>query len=154
MGIKFIDPKLTIKVVSISDSAIDKQNSDMVKYQETYDTSFLKFLETETPTFFVIANVGSAELVSIQQDHYVTELPKIEPGQTQEELKNMKVKVSVVRQGEMLLKYFKAGCKKIIDRNKEIEVTDDVMNTIPPMALQELGSFIMSRSILDESKKK
>jgi hypothetical protein len=154
MAIKFINPKLTTKIVSISDEAIDKANSDIAAYQSSYDISLLKFVEGEIPTYFILHNVGSADLVSIQQDHYITEIPKLEPGMTIEDMKNQKVKVTPVKTGEMLVKYFKAGCKKIIDGDKEIAVDDETINMVPPNILQEIGSFVMTRSILPESKKK
>lgn len=152
MGIKFIDPNHTIKVVSIQDDAIDKANSNLVEYQRTYDASLLKFVEGETPTYFILQNVGSAELVQIQQDHYVTEVPKFVPGQEEEMAK--KVTIKPVRTGEMLLRFFKAGCKKIVDGTKDIEVNDETMNTIPSGILQEIGGFIMQRSFLSDTKKK
>jgi hypothetical protein len=154
MSIKFIDPKVVIKVVSMNDEAIDRMNSDMVEYQNSYDINFLKFLEGQVPTYFVINNIGSADLVEIQQDHYITEMPQIKPGQNMSDFKNFKPKITAVRTGEMLVKYFKAGCKKVIDGSKEIEVNDEFINTIPSMVLQELGAFIMTRSMLNDTKKK
>lgn len=154
MGIKFIDPNYVIKVVSISDDAIDTEKSDLAEYQASYDVKHLKFLEGQVPTYFEIHNVGSSELVQIQEVHYLTEMPKILPGMSMEEMKNLKVKVTPVKTGEMLIKYFKAGCKKIIDGKKEIEVTDAVVDTVPSIVLQELGSFIMGRALLSEAKKK
>lgn len=152
MGIKFIDPNQVTKVVSISDEAIDKANSDLVSYQKNYDTSLLKFIEGEVPTYFIIHNVGSSELIQIQQDHYVTEVPKFVPGQEEEASK--KVKITPVKTGEMLLRFFKAGCKSLVDGTKTISVNDELMNTIPTGILQEIGGFIMQRSFLPDSKKK
>lgn len=154
MGIKLIDPKATIKIVSLYDSAIDKVATDIKAYADGYDTSLLKFLEGEVPTYFEISNIGSDYLVEIQQEHYVTEMPKMLPGQTMDDLKNQKMKVTPVRQGEMLVKYFRAGCKKFIDGNVETIITDEIIKAIPAGTLQEIGSFIMSRSLLPESKKK
>ena len=82
MAIKFIDPNVTRKIVSMSDEAINKTECDMVEYQRTYDFNMLKFHEGQQPTIFIIKNLPSPKLVEIQQDHYVTELPQIAPGRT------------------------------------------------------------------------
>lgn len=153
MGIKFIDPKATTKIVSMSDDAIDKANSDLVKYQETYDLSHLKFLEGELPTYFLVGNIGSKHLVEIQQEHYVTELPKIELGQTLDP-KTFKPTIKPVRTGEMLVKYFRFGVKKIVTGNEETLVTDEIVDTVPSIVLQEIGAYVMQRSFLNDSKKK
>lgn len=154
MGIKFIDPNATKKVVSITDDAIDKDSSDLAAYQEDYDIKHLKFLEGSLPTYFIITNVGSTELTVIQQDHYKTEVPPMLAGETLEDMKNKKVKVTAVRQGEMMIRYFRAGCKKLIDGTKEVVITDELAETLPPNIFQELGSLILQRSILPDSKKK
>lgn len=154
MSIKFINPTHTFKIVSMNDGAIDHAASNLAEYAESYDVTHLKFLEGEAPTYFEIKNAGSTELVEIQQDHYLTEMPKVLPGMTMATIKNLKVKVTPVRTGEMLIKYFRAGCKKYIDGTKETEINDETINTIPPMIIQEIGSFIMGRSILSDSKKK
>ena len=109
MGIKLLDPQIVVKVVSLTDDAIDRQNCDMVEYSKNYDVSLLKFVEGESPTYFYIKNVLSTELVEIQQDHYKTEIPEITPGMTQDQIKNSKIKVTPVKTGEMLVKYFKAA---------------------------------------------
>ena len=136
------------------DEAIDKEKSDINEYASSYDTKHLVFKEGETPTYFIVNNVGSTELVEIQQDHFKTELPQMVAGMTAAAMKNMKVKVVQVKTGEMLVKYFKAGCKKYKDGTTEVEIDDEVLDTIPPMVIQEIGSYIMGRSILTESKKK
>lgn len=153
MGIKFINPKTLTKIVSISDEAIDREKSDMVKYLETYEIEHLKFTEGEVPTYFVIGNLGSTEIIQIQQEHYITEMPKIIAGQTINPA-NFKPKIIPVKTGEMLLKYFKFGVRKIIDGKNEMEVTEEIMDTIPSTILQEVGALIMGRSYLTESKKK
>jgi len=154
MGIKFLEPSSTIQVVSMQDDAIDKENTDMVEYAKTYDFSLLKFLPGEQPTIFIVKNVMSIELVSIQQDHYIAEIPEITPDMTLEQMKNNKITVKPVKTGEMLVKYFKGGCESIIINGKKEQLTDALLNTVPPMVLQELGSFIMMRSMLTNSKKK
>lgn len=153
MGIKFIDPKAVTKIVSMSDDAIDKENSDLVLYQETYDIKHLKFIEGEKPTYFMIGNIGSTDLVQIQQDHYVTEMPKLAPGEVLD-MKTFKPKITPVKTGEMLVKYFRHGVKKIITENQELIMSDDLLDTIPSIVLQEIGAFIMQRSFLNDSKKK
>ena len=142
------------KIVSNQDDAIDKEKSDMVKYQESYDISHLVFLEGVVPTYFIINNVPSPDLVTIQQEHYITEVSPIKAGATLEEMKKNAVTIKPVRTGEMLVKYFKAGCKKIQEGDKVTEVDDEFIATIPSQVLQEVGSYIMTRSIVTESKKK
>lgn len=153
MGIKYINPNETTKIVSISDSAIDRANSDMVKYQETYDVSHLKFLEGEEPTYFLIGNLGSTEQTTIQQEHYLTELPKLAPGEIPDP-KTFKPKITQVRTGEMLIKYFKGGVRKVIDGKVEKPMTDELRETIPSIVIQEIGAIIMQRAFLNDSKKK
>lgn len=154
MGIKLLDPQSEIKIVSITDDAIDKENSDLVEYSKNYDVSLLKFFPDIVPTFFSIKNVMSTELVQIQQDHYKAEIPEITPGMTPEELKNTKIKVTPVKTGEMLVKYFKYGVDSMIDGSTVTKLTDDIINRIPPHIIQEIGSFIMMRSMPSSSKKK
>lgn len=154
MSVKFLNFTTTLAAVSIHDEAIDKAASDMAAYQKEYDVSHLKFHEGQVPTYFHLSNVSGPDLVSIQQEHYVTELPEIKPGMSPDELKNLKINVKAVDQGGMLVKYFKASCKKITDGSETIEVNDEVVKTIPGMILQELGSFVMTRSIISDSKKK
>jgi hypothetical protein len=156
VGIKFLSFDTTLKAVSTSDEAIDLMNegTDLKKYREEYDISFLKFKEGMTPTYFNLANVPGPDLVVIQQDHYVTELPEIKAGMTMEEMQSLKVKIKPINQGMMLVKYFKASCKSITDDGKTYDVTEEVIKTIPPSILQEIGSFVMTRTILSDSKKK
>lgn len=154
MAIKFIQPTEVIKVVSMSDEAIDKEKSNLAEYQIDYDIKHLVFVENLKPTYFVISNLKSTDLVQIQAEHFIAEMPKATPGMSLEDLKKMKVQIKPVKQGEMLVKYFKGGCKKIIDDGKEIEVTDDFTDTVPPMVIQEIGSLVMSRALLSDSKKK
>ena len=145
-----------LKAVSTSDEAIDLMNegTDLKKYREQYDVSFLKFKDGMTPTYFNLSNVPGPDLVVIQQDHYITELPEIKAGMSVEEMQNLKVSVKPVNQGTMLVKYFKAACKSITDNGMTYDVTDEVLKTIPPNILQEIGSFVMTRTILSDSKKK
>jgi len=154
MGIKFLSFTTILPAVSISDDAIDKENSDIKAYQQDYDVAHLKFKEGLTPTYFNLSNVPGPDLVVIQQDHYVTELPAVKPGMTMEEMQHLKVSVKAVNQGMMLVKYFKAACKTITDSGKTIEVNEEVLKTVPPSVLQELGSYVMARTILSDSKKK
>lgn len=154
MSVKFLSFGEVLKAVSISDDAIDRVNSDLKAYQQSYDVTHLKFLEGKSPTYFNLSNVAGPDLVVIQQDHYRTELPEMKQGMTTEELQNLKVKVIPVEQGMMLVKYFKAACKSITDGGKEIMVTEEIINSIPSNILQELGSFVMTRNTLGEAKKK
>lgn len=156
MGIKFLDFSTTLKAVSTSDEAIDLMNpeTDIKKYREEYDISFLKFKEGMVPTYFNLSNVPGPDLVVIQQDHYVTEMPEVKPGMTIEEMQNLKISIKPINQGTMLVKYFKAACKTITDNGKTIEVTEEVVKSIPPQILQEIGSFVMTRTVLSDSKKK
>lgn len=154
MGIKFLDFTEVLKAVSTTDEAIDVANSNLTAYRQSYDITNLKFLEGQVPTYFHLSNVPGPDLVVIQQDHYVTEMPEVKPGMSVEEMQNLKVSVKAVNQGVMLVKYFKASCKKIDDNGKIIEVNEEVINSIPPSILQELGSFVMTRTILSDSKKK
>ena len=154
MSIKFVKVGNEEKIVSLHDDAIDREKSDMVSYQEDYDVKKLVFKDGMKPTYFVIRNVGSTNLVEIQQDHYKTVVPKIEAGMSPEQIRSLKVTVEPVKQGEMIIKYFKAGCKKYIDNDIENEITDDVLEQIPPAIIQEIGSLVMVRSILNTSKKK
>ena len=154
MGIKLLDPQNIIKIVSITDDAIDRENCDMVEYSKKYDISLLKFLADNQPTYFYMKNVMSTELVAIQQDHYIAEIPAITPGMTQEQLQNNKIKVTPVKTGEMLVKYFKSGCDAIEIEGVKQTLTDDLLNRLPPAIIQEMGSFIMMRSNMSASKKK
>lgn len=155
MGVKFLSFGKPVKIVSIHDDAIDKTATDMKAYQEDYDVSHLKFLPDAKPTYFNLSNVSGPDLVAIQQDHYKTELPELKPGMTMEEMKNVKVKVSVKNEGAMMVKYFQAGIKSYVgDDEKEVEMTPEVLATIPPMIITEFGSFIMIRSTIGDTKKK
>ena len=154
MAIRFLQPLDVLKIVSVTDDAIDREKSNLNLYQENYELKDLVFKEGEKPTFFLISNLKSTDLVTIQSDHYIAEMPKITPGMTKEQMAGMKVKVTPVRQGEMLVKYFKSGVQKLIDNDKEIELTDDLVDTIPPNIIQEIGALVMSRSILTDTKKK
>ena len=158
MGVKFLSFGKPIKVVSIYDEAIDKTAmgaEGMKAYQEAYDVSLLKFVEGETPDYFMLGNVAGPDLVVIQQDHYKTVLPDMEPGMSVDDMKKLKVKVVPVEQGMMLVKYFKAGIKSmIIQGDKEVDLDELMMNSIPPTIIQELGSFVMTRATLGETKKK
>lgn len=154
MGIKLLDPQSVIKVVSVTDDAIDRENCDMVEYSREYDISLLKYLPNEAATFFHIKNVLSTELVEIQQDHYKTEIPEITPGMTHEQIKNSKIKVTPVKTGEMLVKYFRSGVESIEMNGVKTPMTEDLLNRIPPQIIQEIGSFIMLRSTPSAAKKK
>lgn len=154
MGIKFLNFTEVLKAVSTIDEAIDQANSDLTAYRQSYEIEHLKFHEGQVPTFFHLSNVPGPDLVVIQQDHYVTEMPEIKAGMSIEEMQNLKVSVKAINSGMMLVKYFKASCKKIDDNGKIIEVNEAVINSIPPNVLQELGSFVMTRTVLSDSKKK
>lgn len=154
MGIKRIKIGLEEKIVSLTDDAIDKENCDLVEYQKSYDVTKLVFKKDCKPTFFVIKNVPSTDQVCIQSDHYQTVIPEIKPGMTPEEIRGLKIKVEPVRQGEMIIKYFKAGCKKMIEDDQEIIINDEVIETIPSTIISEIGSVIMTRTYLTDSKKK
>jgi len=154
VAINFIKMNETKKVVSVQDDAIDKEKSDMVAYSKEYDISHLVFIDGQTPDFFVINNVSSSDLVAIQQDHYVTEIAPIKPGATLEEMKRNQVIIKPVKTGEMLIKYFSKGCKAIHSGTKVTAVDEALIDTIPSTILQEIGSYIMMRSTVSESKKK
>lgn len=154
MAINYIKLNETKKVVSTQDEAIDKLQSNMVEYAKEYDIAHLVFVEGQKPDFFIVNNIGSSDLVTIQQDHYITEMAPIKQGATIEEMKKNQVTIKPVRTGEMLVKYFKAGCKKVISGDKTIEIDDAFIETIPSSVLQEIGSYIMMRSTISESKKK
>jgi hypothetical protein len=154
VAINYIKLNEIKKVVSTQDEAIDKEKSSMVDYQKEYDISHLVFVEGQIPDYFIVNNIGSSDLVTIQQEHYVTEMAPIKQGASLEEMKKNQVTIKPVRTGEMLVKYFKAGCKKIISGDKTIEIDDAFIDTIPSSILQEIGSYIMMRSTISESKKK
>ena len=47
MAIQKIDPNKKIKIVSLQDTAIDKENSNLEEYDKDRDLKHLKFLESE-----------------------------------------------------------------------------------------------------------
>ena len=151
MSIAKIDPKQTIKIVSVLDDAIDTEKSNMENYEENYDLKDLKFLEGQFPTYFIIKNILSTSQVIIQQDHLKVELPDIKPGQRLSKDDVKKVKVKQVDQGQMLIKYFKEGCQKYEEEGKQFDCDPDLFSS---QIIQEIGSFIMLRSSLGDKRKK
>lgn len=142
------------KIVSTLDDAIDAEKSNLMEYVKEYDVKHLVFNEGMVPDYFVIKNIGSSDLVEIQQDHYITEIAPIKAGASLEDMKKNRVKVTPVKTGEMLIKYFLKGCIKIIRPTDELILSKDTLDMIPSAVLQEVGSYIMMRSTVTEIKKK
>lgn len=144
MALQKIDPSKTIKTVSVLDPAIDKENSDIDKFEKTHNLEYLKFLKGEHPTYFLIKNVSTTEQASIQEAHYEIELPDADE-------KDAKPKIKQKNQSEMMIKYFIAGCDKYEEEGKEFACHPDMF---PFAVVQEIGSFVMVRTALGDDEKK
>jgi len=144
MALTKIDPKKVLKTVSIMDSAIDKENSDLDKFEKTHNIEYLKFVDGEEPTYFLVKNVPSTQQAAIQEAHYEVELPDPEE-------KDGKPKIKQKNQSEMLIKYFRAGCEKYEEGGKGFPCDPD---TFGFSVVQEIGSFIMLRTALGDDEKK
>lgn len=149
--LKKINPNEVFKTVSMLDSAIDKENSDMEAFEEDHKMEHLKFKEGEEPTIFNISNILTTVQSEIQEEHYKVELPSITKDMSEEQVKNLKPQIKQVKQNEMLMKYFKMGVKTFEEGGKEYPANPDIF---PFAVVQELGSFVMLRTALGENEKK
>lgn len=148
--LKKIDPTLEIKTVSSQDPAIDIENSDMEKFEKTHDLKFVKFIEGEEPTYFLIKNVMPTVQARIQQDHYKISMPDTSKLHGKE-LAEAKPTIEQVGQSEMMIKYFEAGCAQIEELGKKSPATADLFDFI---ILQEIGGYIMVRTAVGDDEKK
>jgi len=144
VAIEKIDPKKVRKIVSTQDGAIDKEKSDMDKYEKTYNVDYLKFKEGIFPTYFLIKNVNTSAQATIQEDHFQVEMP--DPSD-----KEGKPTIKQLKQTEMLVKYFKHGCSSYQEEGK-IEKCD--IDLFPFSIIQEIGGFIMLRTAIGDDEKK
>lgn len=154
MSIKKLDLSAELKIVSIQDSAICKETTseeNLKTYEESHDMSLLSLKKGEHPTYFVIKNIGPELQLEIQEEHYKVKMPTISKEMTKEEIKKAKPTMEQNKPGQMLLKYFKAGCHTYEEEGKKFPCKVD---DFPLSILQEIGGFIMSRSILGDEEKK
>jgi len=144
MAIEKIDPKKVRKIVSIQDEAIDKEASDMDKYEKTYNLDYVKIKEGAMPTYFLVKNVTSSAQAEIQEEHFQVELPDPED-------KDGKPQIKQLKQTEMLIKYFKHGCSSY-EENGKVEKCD--VDLFPFSIVQEIGGFVMLRTAVGDDEKK
>ena len=144
MALVKIDPKKVVKTVSAMDSAIDKENSDMEKFEKTHDVKYLKFLADQQPTFFLVKSILATLQAAIQEEHYTVIMPDPKD-------KDAKPKMESKNQSEMLIKYFQHGCEKYEEGGKEFPCSPDLF---PFSIVQEMGSYIMLRTALGDDEKK
>lgn len=137
-------------MVSLEDGAIDKENSDITKYQDTYDMKHLKFKTGESPTIFHVKNMTEEDQAEIQDAHYKIKMPdqKMLHG---EELKNAKPTIETVDQTKMILKYF-YKCVEVFEEDGKEQKLEKGM--FPFTIVQELGSQVMVRTMMGDEEKK
>ena len=148
MGIAKIDPKKKIRTVSAEDDAIDKENSDMEKFEKTHNIEYLQFKKDVEPTYFMIGNLTSSQQAEIQEKHYEVVMPTPEQLKADKDAKPM---IKQSNQTQMLIKYFEYGCQSYEESKKDHPCNAD---TFPFPIVQELGSYIMVRTALGDDEKK
>ena len=148
--LKLLDPNEEVKMVSISDPAIDFEKSDLEAYSEKRDLSLLKFKEGCTPTFFFIKNLLHSDEAEILDEHYKINYPdqKKLHGKA---LSEAKPEIELVKHSNMVIKYFYFACKKFQHEGKIREMKEGL---IPFGVVQELGSAVFTRSQLSQEEKK
>ena len=146
MAIKRVNPSAITKVISITDDAVDRENSDIEAYATSLDLKFLKLKEGISPTYFLIKHLAVLQQIEIKDAHY-----KLTPPSKDLEGKKVAASMSINHQSEMLCKYFEACVKFIEEDGKEIPVGINEFNST---VVQEVGSYCMlSTQIGDQLKK-
>jgi len=147
MAIKLIDPNAVVRLISIQDEAVDLENSDVKAYGNTLNLKHIKFLEGMTPTFFLTKNINPITQAEINEVHY-----QFTPvGNDKTTGKPLPPQVDVVSRGSMMVKYFTEGVKQIEENGV---ARDFVIAEIPGPIIQEIGSYVMTRSNLGDDQKK
>lgn len=138
--IKRLDRKTVFKFVSLMDSAIDSEKSDVEKYVKTLDLKHIKFKDGETPTFFLATNILAEQRAEILDKHYVIE-------HTQGE----KAKTKITNHNSMMIEYFNVSVKNI-EEGGQIKPADKEEFTGETKI--EVGAYVSRLSSLGEEEKK
>lgn len=69
MAFKSIDKSDTVSVIVSNDPAVDPEKSDFDRYREDFDESFLKFIDGEEPTRFVLGTISYIKFQGIKDRH-------------------------------------------------------------------------------------
>jgi hypothetical protein len=146
MAIKRVDPKAVVKIVSITDEAIDVEKSNLKAFSEDRDINHLIFREGQFPTIFHVGNVLAEKQAELKSKHY-----EIIPPSIDKDGKQVKAKVKVKDESLMMIEYFKAGVKKM-EENGVLE--DPNVEEIPFAVLEEIGSYVMLRATIGDKQKK
>ena len=154
MSLKKVNLNSIFKTISIQDSAIDREatgEDNLKKFEDCHEMNLLKLKEDEKPTFFLINNITPEDQLEIQEEHYKIVMPEFTQEMSKEEMKKIKPTMKQEKPGQMLIKYFKAGCKKIEENGV---ISECNANDWPLSVLQEIGGLIMTRSVIGDEEKK
>jgi hypothetical protein len=146
MAIKRINPKATVKLVSVTDDAIDYEKSDLKAYGTSLNLEHVKFKDGAVPTYFIAQNISVPNQIDITEKHY-----KIIPPSRDADGKEIPAKVDVTDRTNMLLKYFEAAVKEVEEDGK---VSSIMMDELHPIVVQEIGSYVMLRTTVGDELKK
>lgn len=144
--IKRIDPNATIKLVSVTDEAIDSEKSDLKSYAGTLDLKHIVVKDGLQPTYFVVGNISNKDQSTIKNEHSRLIAPSID-----KEGKQVHGRMVNLDEAGMYVKYFDKGVKKLIEDGKDVSVSID---EIPFMVIQEVGSYVWLRTIVGDRLKK
>lgn len=151
MAVSKFNPKSEFKVLSVTDGAIDKENSDLEKFQEDHDMKHIKLKDGEVPTYFILKNVVSSEQADIQEEHFKVELPDLDPEKmatmSKEELSKIRPKIKREKQTQMMIKWFNKACGEYEEAGKRYPCNSDMFGLT---VVQEIGSVAMMRASLGE----
>ncbi|MDZ4810756.1 MAG: hypothetical protein SGI96_21175 [Bacteroidota bacterium] len=146
MAIVRINPNARFKLVSSTDSAIDRDkcpkikseaSGEQLKYSESLSLEDLVFFEDKKPTYFVCRNLTATEQVALYKNHQQFDVEKR--------------KVVHNDMQTLLLKIFEACCKEVEDDGVKSAIGVD---EVPYEVVQELGSSILVRMSLGDTEKK
>lgn len=139
MAIKKIDMKAEFKYISIEDSAIDQELSDLKKYEETCDISHLQLKEGEEPTYFILKNIPRRQFAML-----ITSNVSIDA-------KGEMVAKSEVAGLDMLFDVFKAGCVEIEEKGKREKIDPELLELT---VVKEVSEAISKLATLQPHEKK
>jgi hypothetical protein len=138
MAFKSIDRNDTVKVVVSNDPAVNKDGSDFEKYRDSFDESFLSFLDGEEPTRFILGTVSYLKFQAIKDKHISFD---IAPDGSQN------IKTNIFGMTAETLAYSLRGVENAPFNIKQAngKVTDDVMDKLGALdVVEELGNIALA----------
>lgn len=140
MAIKKIDPKAEFKYVSLEDSAIDPEKSDLEQYQKDYNIKHLVFKEGEHPDYFILKNLPAVKYTGLISSYMKFDIQS--QGMVMREEANLL---------NMAFETFSMGCKELENNGQRQSITHE---ELPMSVVKEISTVITNRAQMTEEEKK